>query len=256
MKSPQAKQALTEYLLRQPEAKRAQMRLVTPTTLGTPLLLHISIDNLLERFQPSVTKRTADGEDRGIPRISTAPSLIACLMGYQSDLSDFHEVPETRSFDGTRKVVFKGGWIIYGFPFDVAIRPSKALVPDADRTDEHWLVTYDRFTTDYRPVRVGKVFYDRVEYQGSSQETPHVEVTMLIEVHPEMTLWLGGRYRLRAGYWRVVIRDMDRLRSAQAVEFVRIQEIDHVEYEYRKGAVANLLSLDSPAPPTQTWTPA
>lgn len=253
MKSPDAKQALTEYLLRLPEDKRAQMRLATPKTLGTPLLLHISFDNLLERFQPAVTKRTAQSEDRSIPRISTAPTLLACVLGYQSDLSDFHDHPKVRSYDGTREVAFKGGWIVYGFPFDVAIRPLEELLPDVERTDEHWLVTYDRFTTDYRPVRVGKVFYDRVEYVANGTGTPDTLVTMIVEVHPNMAMALGKDHVLQPGYWQVLVKNLQSAESWDTVEIKRIQQIDAPEYNARKGAVAGLLSLDIPLPPSQTW---
>lgn len=252
MNSADAKTAIKDYLLRQPEAMRVNMTLVTPESLGQKFLLHLSYDNALSSFQPYITKRTAEGEDRTVPRISTAPSLFTCLMGYQTELNDYHQRPKVTSADG-RKVTFTGGWIIYGLPFDYAIRPNNKLVPDADRTDEHWLVAYDKMTTEYTPVRVGKVFYDRVTYKGQDQEFPDIYIEMVIEVHPGMSLNLGMNTNLPAGYWVVETKNLHDSRSYKSIDVRRVREITKTDYEQRKTLTAGLLSLDQGLPASAFW---
>ena len=253
MKSPEAKQALKDYLLRLPADVRKNLRAVTPEALGQPLLLHISTDNLLEGFSPYITRRTVEGEDRSVPRICTAPSLIGCIMGYVNDVSDFLERPTSTTAKG-RKVPYKGGWVIYGLPFDYALRPGDALLPGVDRTDEHWLVSYDRFTADYRPVRVGKFFYERVEYRGTAA-APESVLTIVVEVAPQMELFVTKNLSLQPGYWRMVVRGLEQARSWQEAHFDRVQQITEAEYFTLKGAVANLLSFDNPLPPSLQWAP-
>lgn len=248
MKSPEAKQALTEFLLRQPEAVRAQMTLVTPKSLGQDHLLHISYDNALTNFQPSVTKRSLPGENRTVPRISTAPSLLACFAGYQTDLNDFHEHPKTVSADRTRKVEFHGGWVIYGLPFAYAIRPGKKLLPDAKITDEHWLVTYDRYTVDYVPVKLGKVFYDRVEYLPRHNNVPKAVVTMVVEVFSGQSVPFGNELVLQSGYWEIRVTNLHNWTGLKDIEILRVKEITEDEYLSRKVLTAGLLSMDQHIP--------
>ncbi|MDH2154281.1 hypothetical protein [Stenotrophomonas sp. GD03657] len=252
MSTADAKKAMTEYLLRQTEEMRLNMTLVTPETLGQSMLLHLSYDNAISSFQPYVTKRTAEGEDRTVPRISTAPSLLACLMGYQTELNDFHGRPQVTSADG-RKVEFAGGWIIYGLPFQYAIRPNNKLVPDASRTDEHWLIAYDKMTTQHTPVRVGKVFYDRVTYKGQDKEYPDIYIEMVIEVHPGMSLNLGMDTNLPAGYWIVETKNLHDSRSYKSIDVRRVREITKADYEQRKTLTAGLLSLDQVLPASAFW---
>ncbi len=253
MKSPEAKQALKDYLLRLPAETRKSLRAITPEALGQSLLLHISTDNMLEGFSPYITRRTVEGEDRSVPRICTAPSLMGCIMGYVNDVSDFLERPTSTTAQG-RKVPFKGGWVIYGLPFDYALRPGDALLPGVDRTDEHWLVNYDQFTADYKPVRVGKFFYERVEYH-STNGAPESVLSIVVEVASGMELFVTRGLTLQSGYWRMQVRGIERSKSWAKINFNRVQEISEAEYFTLKGAVANLLSFDNPIPPSQRWTP-
>ena len=253
MKSPEAKQALTEFLLRQPEAVRAQMALVTPKSLGQDHLLHISYDNAITNFQPSVTKRSLPGENRTVPRISTAPSLLACFAGYQTDLNDFHEHPKTFNADRTRKVEFQGGWVIYGLPFEYAIRPGKKLLPDAKITDEHWLVTYDRYTVDFVPRKLGKVFYDRVEYVPRKNNVPKAVITMVLEVLPEQVVNFGQDVHLGTGYWEVQVSNLHNWSGVDKIEILRVKEVTEDEYLSRKVLTAGLLSMDQNIPASVTF---
>lgn len=252
MSSPAAKQAMTDFLLRLPESTRQNMQLVTPKSLGQDLLYHLSYDNALQCFTPFVTKRSAEGEDRSIPRISTAPSLLTCLLGYQTELQDFHNRPNVTSADG-RKVEYQGGWVIYGLSFEYAIRPNDKLVPDAGKTDEHWLVTYDRCTAEYIPTRLGKVFYDQVTYKASSGEFPDVHIEMVIEVNLGVSLNLGRDVKLPSGYWVVEVRNLHTSKTFDTIDIRRVREITKSDYEGRKTLAAGHLGMDIELPASSHW---
>lgn len=234
-----------------PEVRR-ELTVVTPETLGTSYLLHISKDTELKRFVPGVTRRGLSKEDRTVPRICTAPSLIGCILAYSSTLHDFHGRLTGQKFNGTRQVPFKGGYAIYGFPFEVALRPSPKLVPDVRRTDEHWLVAYDSAHADYRATCVGKVFYSEVTYQVVAGEPQH-RVEMYIEVIPEEGFWLTAKRKLTSGFWHVTVTDLDKSPRWDQLTDLQVERIDPKHYATMKRNVASLLSLEACTPLTARW---
>ena len=252
MCTPAAKTALRDFLLRLPADTRSHLKAVTPEVIGSEYLLHISSDNMLETFSPALTNRTAQSENRSIPRISTATSLFGCILGYQSDESDFHTRPEIFNYRRDRRVSFKGGWIIYGLPFDLALRPDNTLVPDASRTDEHWLVTYDQYTADFKPVRVGKFFYESIVYTASN-DRPHITTEIIIEVADNFVLNLNGSFKLKSGYYKITVSDLHRSRTWKDVKIKSIRELAKSDYSLLKGSVASLLSLNEDPPAFASW---
>ncbi len=252
MKSPEAKAALLEYLELLPDDKRREIVAVTPQVLGVTHLYHLSRDNDIRQFSPSVSKRTAGGEDRSIPRISTAVDWAGCIMGYQSDINDFLRREATQSAHG-EPVPFRGGWIVYGLPFEYALRPSNALVPDAVRSGEHWLVTYAEYNIDYTPVKLAKVFYESFEQRALPHNHITSKTTVIIEVLEGQTFRLGAGYSLNPGYYRVVVKDLHMSRNHRQVDFLEIKEITSAEYLTLKGATAGLLSFDNPVPASMSW---
>lgn len=252
MKSPEAKAALLAFLDRMPAAKRKELSAVTPEALGMGHLLHVSRDNNIRRFEPGVTRRTAPGEDHTIPRISTATTWAGCVLGYQSDVNDYLNQPVTKAADG-RKVAFKGGWVVYGLPFEYALRPSVALVPDAPRTGEHWLVTYDNMTVDYRPFLIAKVFYEDYSIRAGGDGARVSTITAVFEVLENQSLAMGGGLSLSSGYWRLVFNDLHASNTYGTVNIISCDRITETDYQMAKGAVASLLSMDVPTPASQCW---
>ncbi len=239
------------FSLLTPEIRR-ELTVVTPETLGTDHLLHISKDTDLKRFVPAITRRGLKGEDRTIPRISTAPSLIGCLLGYSSDLHDFHERKPGLRLNEQKSVPFKGGYVIYGFPFTAALRPSRKLVPDVERTDEHWLVAYDSDHTYYTPRQLGKVFYSEVRYQILAGKPQH-RIEMYVEVSTPTPIWLSARQRLTQGFWRVTVTDLHHSARWDQLVDLQVEAIDQRNYMDVKHNVASMLSLEEQIPASAQW---
>jgi hypothetical protein len=252
MNTRQATALLQPYLsLLVPEVRR-EMTVVTPQTLGTPYLLHISKDTDLARFVPGVTRRGMKKEDRTVARVSTSPCLMGCLLAYNSDMFDFHERKPGLKFGEARSVPFKGGYAIYGFQFDVAVRPTRKLVPDVEQTDEHWLLPYDERHTAYQPETLGKVFYSSVAYEvWEGRAVPRIE--MYVEVLTEQPIWLDGRQKLTKGCWRITMTDLHRSVKWNEVRGLTIEEISNSDYTAVKRNVASMLSFESYAPASARW---
>ena len=252
MNTRQATALLQPYLsLLVPEVRR-EMTVVTPQTLGTPFLLHISKDTDLSRFVPGVTRRGMKKEDRTVARVSTAPSLLGCLLAYDSDMFDFHERKAGLKFGEARQVPYKGGYAIYGFRYDAAVRPSRKLVPDVEQTDEHWLLPYDERHTSYTPELLGKVFYSSVAYEViEGRAVPRIE--MYVEVNTDEGIWLDGRQKLTRGCWRITVTDLHRSPKWNEVRGLKVEEINSSDYTAVKRNVASMLSFESLASASAHW---
>lgn len=253
MNTSDAKQALISFLERIPAEKRKHLTAVTPRAVGQDLLYHMSRDNSITQFSPSVTKRTAGGEDRSIPRISTATTWAGCVKGYQADLHDFEERKHSVNAQGER-VDFTGGWVLYGLPFEYALFPGPGLVPDSIQSGEHWLVTYDKYTLDYTPVKMAKIFYTeicrRTEQPGSP---PTVYITAMFEVFEGYDVRLGGGFTLPSGYWEVKTRNLHGPGTHDAARILSVKNIPKAVYDSHKNISAGLLSIENEVPASLGW---
>lgn len=243
---------MKRFLDLQPLEVTDHVRVVTPEDTGASYLLHISRDGGLTEFVPRVSKRTAKGENRSVARISVAPSLIGCVLGYCSDLDDFFSERMVREGKSNPNL-FRGGWYIYGIRYDQALRPDKSLVPDVEVTDEHWLVTSDEATKAYPAQLVGKFFYNFVKYIPGSGTRRQTEVDLAIEVCSGVMLNFNGRVKFQKGFYRARIQGLHTATRYDRLRREELEEIDELEYLESKNLVASLLGHQEVPPPSSRW---
>ena len=242
-----AKESMDQYLSLLPEKVRTQLAIVTPEQLKQPYLLHISKDTNISALYPFVSTRIAYFEDKSVPRICCAPTLAGCFLGYAKDIKDFCAREDDVSGDHRRTVRWRGGWVVYGVEYQMALRPSNKLVPDADLSDEHWMVTYDQQTIEYRPIRLAKVFYESALLVAGSKY-PDSEVTMLVEVLTDTPIRFDNRVVLTKGCWRVVAKGLHQTRRWDKIPSVTAESIARPVYQAKKTLVASMLSLEEAMP--------
>lgn len=240
---------LRAWYARLPREVASELTPVRASKLPYPYLLHISRDNKIEKFVPSVTNRSLNGEDRSVPRVSTATTLAGCIIGYASDLHDFMTRPTTRSGDGTRKVSFAGGWTIYGVPFEFAVVPSKKLLPDVRRTEERWLVNYSDQWIQYPAIKLGKFFYQTVSYVAG-KDGPDTVVEMIVEVLTDDPIVFDDKHILTKGCWKLVISGMHTANRWDKIPVVQCEELEQRKYDESKMLIASMLSFEQYAPPS------
>lgn len=246
-----ADDAIQHFLSLLPSDTAKELTVVAGEKFNPSYLLHISKDTAIPSFSPSVTRRSMDAENRSVPRICTAPTLAGCILGYSSDLFDFIDQPTSTSVDRSRKVEYRGGWAVYGFPVAQCLRPSKKLLPDVTRTDEHWLVTYDEATVSYKPTLLGKFFYEVVSYRAG-KGYPVVELEMLVEVG-DVPIRFDHERLLTRGYWKLIVKGLHNAERWNKIASVEAVEINRVQYEASKQLVASMLSFEEQAPPSAGW---
>ena len=181
-------------------------QIVTPESLGQHYLLHIAKEKFKELL-PNVSRRAAYSEDNTIPRIHTAPALIECINGYASITHDILNGDfETKS----KKGLYKGGYYIYFIPFEYALKPNNKLVYDAEATNEHWLITYNKETKTYKTSNVGRVINVGCSFTPDAINNGTKEsIFLAIEIPKDQVLRLDEKQVISSGYWSVDISRPD-----------------------------------------------
>lgn len=230
-----------EYLCGFNEIVRDNTTVVSRNDLGQEFLYHISTNPKIDKFVPSLTQRAQEGEDRSVPRVSTAPSILGCIMGYIKDREDW-----TLGREGDP---WQDGWYIYGFSHNHSVRPSDEILPGASATGEHWLVPYDQEAWEYPADIIGSYYYRQVhEYQLNGEKVTHIEAMFLIEFNGVVRF--SKDLVLTPGYWSVTFkRDVDQFDQVDVV--VSHRKLTTAEGVELKGLHADLLSYT--APPSAGW---
>lgn len=219
-----------------------ELTVVTPKELGRNYVLHISKNKELKTLIPYVCKRTQRDENRTIGRVSTAPTIAGCLIGYDTTIEEWLAEVGSKDGFGKKDVPWVGGWYIYAIPFEYALRPTNKLVCHAEASDEHWLVSYNKATWSYQAIPVGKLFYTTVTYQTTGKNKV-TEIEMYIEVSSDVSIPFSRYTKLKKGYYRI---RTDKLLDMATMDDVRLNVLDELtaeEYNAIKMPVASLLSF-------------
>jgi hypothetical protein len=202
-------------------------------------LYHLSINGKIRKFTPSVTDRTALKEDRSVPRVSTASSLLGCLIGYAKARWDFSKLP------GKDKQ-YRGGWYLYQLPFAWALKPTPTLLYDQENSDEHWLVTYSEQTREYPATIVAKCFYEEVRLVGRYGKQPRAECRLLVEVLGS-PIRFGVNTVLTHGHWEIEGPEPSNyIESFKHDREYRIRKLSKSDWSVAKKATADLLAYEPP----------
>lgn len=191
------KKQIVEYLEPLVGDQINEMNLVSAGDLNRPLY-HISMNPNIKAFTPQVSNRTLEKENRSLPRISTSTSLIGCMNGYQSVMSDMSN-RERKNFNGLYKV--------YQLPYQYAIQPSKKLLPDQHLSDEFWLISWKKETYSIAPTVVAEFTVPRIESTFGNNGTDYI---YHLYVHvKEDKLYLDRNHVLQEGYYHVTLKGYD-----------------------------------------------
>lgn len=211
----------------------------TPETLNQDFLLHISKDKNIKKFIPVIGQRQADSEDRTVPRLTCSVNILGCLIGYAASESEF--------LNGHNKN-FRGGYYIYKVPFKACLRPNNKLVYDASMSGEHWLISYNPETSEYKGEIIGKIFYTFIQFTGRDDKNPVEEMELCIEVDEEIRF--SEKIVLTKGYWLISGPSPNQTKNFKVYKDFEVKEITKSEYMNYKSRTANLLSV---APIFSKW---
>lgn len=211
------KQTIKNYLVPLAGDTVEELTLYTAKEVNRPLY-HVSMNPSIKAFYPKVSKRTLSKEDRSIPRISTSTSLIGCLNGYQSMVSDM-EGRETKNFSGLFKV--------YDLPYQYAVKPSTKVVADVGNSDEYWLVSWKKETYATVPTVAADFTIPKIETvygKDGKDQTYHCYIRVYTN------LYLDHEKQLNQGYYHVVLNGYNFKYPLSNNKLISIHEISETEY--------------------------
>lgn len=218
----QDKEKIEDYLFTHlgPEAL-SKVKIVDKTMSSVKLLYHISADDKLQHFYPRVSQKLYPNETTQIPRTSTSPSVIQCILGYGGFYQDLSWHAEN----------FSGIYYIYEPKWDIAFKPSKSLVGDVEFSDEHWLLYYKKEHYQRTSERSGEFFvrsFDCV-LKGSGSDDEYI---LFLKVDKDGLEFLPGK-QLRRGYYRITLQQFRTPNYDYRLdENVFIEEIDSKQYRW------------------------
>lgn len=227
-----ASESMEWWLNLQPPAVKKTLIVRTREEAGP--MLHMSIDGNIKRFTPYVTRRTGDKENISIPRVSVASSVLGCFIGYCMAFNDV-------MYPGDNKA-YKNGWYVYDIPYEECIRPTVKAVWDVDMSDEHWLVTYNENTRQYKGNIVAKMFYSEMLLKPVMNKYPRRFVKIVIEVM-EGKLNFGEGVMLDKGYWEMSGPEPMNVDDWKASHEYTVRKMPAGEYASVKKLTADMLSL-------------
>jgi len=234
----QHREDMDRYLSTVPKAVEKNCEVVSADEIGRIHMVHISTNTNIKAFIPMMSGRTMDKEDRSVARVCVAPELLSAMMGYGAA---FYEstVPKLKKDDDPK---WKNGYHIYGLPFEYALRPDKKILPDANMTNEHWLVSYNKDTAEYKPVDLGIVFYGDIAIKRGANFTVDTDVELFIRVDHKDGLWFTPHQHLAKGFWYYRGYDAGSIRNYNGTKTVKAVPIEESEFMKKKRVVAATLS--------------
>lgn len=223
---------------------------VTPESLQQKHLFHISKDTNVKEFIPRIGDRQGKTEDRTVPRITVAPTLLGCMIGYAGQTHDFFDLPSTGE---PQDLKYKGGYKIYAFEFNAAVKPNARLVYDANMSGEHWLVSFSPENSTYKAVSAGKMFYSNMVLTARAGKLPIISGDLYVEITLEEGCRFSKNIFLPKGYYLITGDAAQNIRSWETDSTMKMRAIDKNEYMSAKLRSAALLEYKEELPKYMDW---
>lgn len=235
-------EAIAEFMALQSDSVRTNSQIVDADLVGQPYMLHID-KNTPKVFTPMMPRSADPREDNTIARITVAPTLIGCYIGYQRGHDNFLEGSKKDPEDTDS---FRGGYEICLLPFQHCLKVNNTLVPDASLSGEHWLVGYTEETREYKPEHVGKVFVSKITQKAVSGDAPATFLTIYIEVKREQGFKFSPNIHMTPGYWKAtVLWNAGEWPNCEKEGNFDVKHVSQEEYESAKHLSAAMLSMES-----------
>lgn len=231
--------SIEDYLDTLSDRVSRNVEIVTPDELGQQQLLHISTNTNIKSFVPIIGTKQALSEDRTVPRVCTAPTLLGCMIGHAAVEWITHDNAPGEKLDGTK---YKGGFVIYGIPFEYSLKPNNKLVYDSSVTDEHWLVSYSKETAQYLPTKLGKFFIRSITYIARGDKPPVSEWVFYVEVSAEEGIHFSKNIFMEKGYYRIEGPTTGHVKTWTHDSNFKVIQINKNDYLSVKNESAALLS--------------
>lgn len=214
--------------------------IVSSDELPQPFLLHITGEKK-PTYIPRIGHRQEHSEDRTMPRVTAAPSLLGCILGYGALFNNYiYSYSITSKPNDVGK--WKGGLYIQKLPFSHCLKPNSKLVYDQAATDEHWLVPYQDELREFKTECIGKIIVESLTIiPGKKEGDRDCRYTILVQVDEALSFSDGKM--LTQGQYRISFTNTRR--TTWKEKNISITPIDKGEFLDKKKLIAANLSADN-----------
>lgn len=232
---------IRKWLEIQPSRVKNNIDIVDNTDGQGPSMFHITYDRDPGKFIPVIGHRQGLDEDRSVPRICVAPTILGTILGHSSfEHNSEHLVVKKKDENG---VLYRGGFYLFEFQYQVALKPNEKLVCDQKASDEHWLVTYNKNTIHYKPEAIGKVIATELSTKFKSSEKPRVGITYYVQV--DKRVQFSKNRIMGPGCYKVVSPASFQLESWKDDEMIKVTKVSDKDFQEIKREVTVMESLHS-----------
>lgn len=222
-----------------PTKVKNNTKIVTKEEVGQDFFLHISNEKMSsKKYIPFISKRAALSEDRTVPRITVSPQLTGCIVGFVRLVYDqlYYDPNDDRYKN------YKQGVYIHAIDFEYALKPNNKLVYDQSLSNEHWLVTYNQDTREFKGRCIGKLFIQSVLCTTQIGKPTLNTIIGYIEISDDRIIQVTEKTKIGKGYYKfTMIQDKDF--SYKTDKFFIVEEVTKEEYSKNKELSAALLSI-------------
>ncbi len=247
------RQAIDDFLQLQPTEVQEDCKIVSSVDVGQDFMLRI--DKFTpEKFVPNMPKSAMSTENTNTPRVTVAPTLVGCMIGYfriERDVQD-----GTALLKNQDKPRFAGGYAISRLKYNHCLKPGAKMVVDSSSSDEHWLVPYCVDAVEYEPDIVGQIFVESVTYLNRSSNWPGVRLNLYLRVDADdIALPVMPGKTVGKGYYRYTVY-WSNIRTRTVEDhgcLLSLEPIDEAAYLTAKKLHADMLSFQDPVPAFSGW---
>ena len=231
-----------QWFSTQSKEVQTNSKIVSSDELGQDYMLHID-KTTPEFFTPMMPRSASATENNTAARITVAPDLVGCIIGYARVEDDFLQGTNSEIIKETG---FRGGYDICELPFKHCLAPNKNLVYDAEISAEHWLVSYSPDTTTYYPSKVGSIFLSNINYEAATGQRPLLSVTCYLQITRESPMNYGLGNILPKGHYKCTLVFDRKVNLGDLLkDQCTVTEITGLDYNAAKKLNAAMLSLES-----------
>lgn len=189
-------------------AVRKNTKVAHNSEFPTPIAYHITEPGVPNPFWPRLPASAAPSEDKTVPRIISASTLVGCMNGATYILSNARDTKKGRD----ERVNY---YHILGMNFEWCLLPNSELVYDAEDTQEQWLVAYDKGTRSYRHFLVGEFFiHSLAEQIQPNKDVNPVQGVLYAYINKGRELAITKGKILGEGYYRLTV-DLSRYTASK-----------------------------------------
>ncbi len=225
------------WLSMQPKNIQKQLEIRSRSEGGVMYRIDKAVPRILT---PRMPVSALSDENTSVPRVCVGPSLLGCIFGYNPErmLMDFKD-----GHNEEEGWYYRGGYRITYFDYEFCVKPGTQLVRDAKITDEHWLVSYNAETAQYKPKHVGLFFVEKVSLVVDSTDKwkrPTPEFIFLVQIDDARGMMVDREKSIGKGYWRVELKQDPTKKTPYIYEFLggdyalTVTEVSSAEFNSKK----------------------